>query len=252
MKNTAVVLSIVTSVSFAPVSQAAEAIGASFQRDLDREPVTTVTPGYQVSQTPLQVLFNSALQQSPDRELYRFWRELEHEPNAVSFYAQSRFEADPLADAINVALWGQSDNMVASFERDLNREPTEGVAVARVEVDPLAQAISVALRGNPNQLLASFDRDLNRDYGKASGYAVAQLEADPLLTYLSSGMLNRLTQVSGSFVRDLYREATPSAPLTVAQADIDPLQERFNAVFRATQIDVHTIAKAKVANVAVN
>lgn len=72
--------------------------------------------------------------------------------------------ADPLVDAINVALYGTDDQVLASFERGLYRTPAATQAVIFAEAtDPLVDAINVALYGSTDQVLASFERGLNRE-----------------------------------------------------------------------------------------
>lgn len=57
-----------------------------------------------------------------------------------------------------------TDEVAASFERDLHREPatSQTMLIAR-EADPLVDAIYTALYSTTDQVLASFERDLNRE-----------------------------------------------------------------------------------------
>ena len=68
-----------------------------------------------------------------------------------------------LGSAIHIALPGEPDQILASFERDMYREPAALAAVTVTgDADPLA-AIFTALRDEEtDQVRASFERDMNR------------------------------------------------------------------------------------------
>lgn len=63
---------------------------------------------------------------------------------------------DPLVNAINAALNGTSDPVLASFERDLYRTPSATPAMLLAgEVDPLTRAVNVALQSSPSAMHAT-------------------------------------------------------------------------------------------------
>jgi hypothetical protein len=79
---------------------------------------------------------------------------------------------------VNAILNKAPDAVTASFDRDLYREPVETEVMIAGTADPLTDAIQVALYGTTDQVLASFERDLYRDGFYA--VTVAAGEADPL------------------------------------------------------------------------
>jgi hypothetical protein len=54
-----------------------------------------------------------------------------------------------------------SDKIVASFERDLNREAVSTYATHR-DMDPVQYLVNSSLSKGSDQIVASFERDLNR------------------------------------------------------------------------------------------
>lgn len=86
-----------------------------------------------------------------------------------------------------------SDQIHASFERDLNRQAATGASrhVANSEVDPLPAIFNAALRDNGSyQLLASFKRDLNRQPTVGTSRYIAGSEVDPLQQYFNVVLSN--------------------------------------------------------------
>jgi len=153
-----------------------------------------------------------------------------------------------------------TDQVVASFERDLQRgmsaecDLQRGTSIRPVAAvmnktsDPLVDAISVALYSQPdhaltstNQVLASFERDLQRSMSTESvAVAVAVNEAsDPLVDAINVALYSSSyslpdqvlarsergqygDQLMASFKRDLYRDST-IAPTVLAAKAADPL-----------------------------
>lgn len=74
--------------------------------------------------------------------------------------------------------YASTDEIAASFERDLYREPVNTVAVIAGETDPLTDVFNAALYGTTDPILASFERDLYRE--PVNTTAVIGREADPL------------------------------------------------------------------------
>jgi len=118
-----------------------DAVVASFERDLNRDPVTIATVVAQAGADPLDSI-NNTLNQGTDAVAASFERDLYHDPVIVET-AIAQADADPLA-AINVAFRSEPSGLLASFYRDLHRAPTTAVVVLTGEADPLA-AINVAL-----------------------------------------------------------------------------------------------------------
>lgn len=88
-----------------------------------------------------------------------------------------------------LAFGGNGDPIAASFEHDLNREPTVSVRadVAR-EQDPLEVAFRKALDGYTDPILASFQRDLNREPTPRGPITMAQRVSDPLVMYIAAAL----------------------------------------------------------------
>ena len=73
-----------------------------------------------------------------------------------------------------------TDEVVASFERDMQRSATvESVMAAKSEADPLANAISVAFYGTSDEVLASFERDMYHTPAATDTVMIAG-ETDPI------------------------------------------------------------------------
>ena len=90
----------------------------------------------------------------------------------------------------------RKDHVLASFERDLNREPGAIASAAThspVE-DPLHAQINVALwnqesgRSGENQVLASFKRDLNREPGAVARTVTPAVVEDPLHVHINMAL----------------------------------------------------------------
>ena len=63
-----------------------------------------------------------------------------------------------------------TDAVVASFERDLYREPVMVAAAFTGETDSLAELFDTALNGTTDQVIVSFERDL---YREPANFAIA-------------------------------------------------------------------------------
>lgn len=111
-----------------------------------------------------------------------------------------------------------TDEVVASFERDLHRGTSiVSPMVARAQADPL-DIINSILNREPDPVVASFDRDLYRE--SATFASVTATEADPL-DGINVAFRSEPDVIVASFYRDLYREPT-IAPM-VASSEVDPL-----------------------------
>lgn len=66
---------------------------------------------------------------------------------------------------VNATLNKAPDAVATSFERDLYREPVNSAVMVAGTADPLLDAINIALYGMPDQVLASFERDLTAQHG---------------------------------------------------------------------------------------
>ena len=90
----------------------------------------------------------------------------------------------------------QEDNVLASFERDLNREPgaIAPAAARSPSEDPLHTQINVVLwnqgsdRSGDGQVLASFERDLNREPGAVTPPVIPAAEEDPLYVHVNRAL----------------------------------------------------------------
>ena len=104
--------------------------------------------------------------------------------------------------------YAATDEVAASFERDLQRGTTiQVVAAAKAgAADPLVNAINVALYGTTDQVLASFERDLNREPTVTGTVMVAGAAADPLVDAIQVALYGTTDQILASFERDLNRE----------------------------------------------
>jgi len=122
-----------------------------------------------------------------------------------------------------------TDEVVASFERDMQRGATvESLKVA--EAAPLVNAIGVTVYGTTDEVLASFERDLYHA-PVASQNVLAARAADPLVDAISAALYGTTDEVLASFERDMYH--APAATDTVMIAgEIDPIAAAFNAVLR--------------------
>lgn len=139
--------------------------------------------------------------------------------------------ADPLTDAISVALYGTNDPILASFERDLQRAASvETAAIAQNVADPLTDAIRVALNGTNDPVLASFERDLNHE--PVSPVVMIAGGADPL--NIVNAILNKgPDELVASFERDLQRGATAET-VVIAQNEADPLADAISVALYGT------------------
>lgn len=97
--------------------------------------------------------------------------------------------------------YASTDEIAASFERDLYREPVNTAAVVAGEADPLANMFNAALYGTTDPVLASFERDLYRE--PVSTTAVIGGEADPLADMFYTALYGTTATVLASFQRDL-------------------------------------------------
>jgi len=150
MRKIVLALGITTGLGISALTQAQQtgsAIQESFDRDIYRQDTVTA-PVVLAPPTPLQALFAKKLAAQSDPVRTAFQRDLHHQP--VSAYAAAgRGEHDPLAEAIQTALWGNLDPVLASFARDLYRVPTPG-------------AVTLADRADSVQIL--FDKMLQQQY----------------------------------------------------------------------------------------
>ena len=120
-----------------------------------------------------------------------------------------------------------TDEVVASFERDLHRGASiESPMVAQAEADPL-DIINSILNREPDAIVASFDRDLYHESDTFAAAVSAGVEADPLAG-INVAFRSEPEAILASFHRDLYRVPTV-APL-VASNEADPLTIAINAV----------------------
>ena len=96
---------------------ATDEVVSSFDRDLQRGAVIrSIT--LMNDADPL-VIVNDILNRAPDAVVASFDRDLYREPVAAQTVMLAT-AADPLVDAINVALYGTADQVLASFKRNLN------------------------------------------------------------------------------------------------------------------------------------
>ena len=151
-----------------------------------------------------------------DNVVASFERDL-HRSATVEAVAITQDVADPLTDAIRIALYGTNDPVLASFERDLNHEPVSPVVMIAGEADPL-NIVNNILNKGPDELVASFDRDLQRG-ATAETVVIAQNEADPLADAISVALYGTSDPILASFERVLYREPINVAVVIADQAD---------------------------------
>jgi len=119
-----------------------DAISASFERDLYREPSALAVAPVSGEADPVNATINAALSAVPDPVLASFERDLYREPHAFTFVSVSG-ETDPMNAIINAALSTVSDPVLASFVRDLYREPSAfEVASVGEETIPLNAIIN--------------------------------------------------------------------------------------------------------------
>jgi len=106
-----------------------------------------------------------------------FERDLQRGFTIESPVVVARTWSDPL-DIVNTILNKETDAVVASFDRDLYREPVNFALAVTATADPL-DAINIAFRSVvANAILASFQRDLYRE--GANVVTVASSATDPL------------------------------------------------------------------------
>ena len=113
-----------------------------------------------------------------------------------------------------------TDEVVASFERDLHRGASiELPMIAQAEADPL-DIINSILNREPDAIVASFDRDLYHEADTFAAVIPADVQADPLAG-INVAFRSEPDAILASFQRDLYRVPT-FAPM-VASNEVDPL-----------------------------
>ncbi len=85
--------------------------------------------------------------------------------------------------------FGDGDPVAASFQRDLEREPSVRLRteVTRTQ-DPLEAAFRKALDGYANPVPASFQRALNREPAPRGPITMAQRVSDPLVIYIAAAL----------------------------------------------------------------
>lgn len=158
---------VLTMAALLPAYAHADAVLDSFKRDMNHE---TIVSQSAVSGTtdPFADVFYAALN-GTDTVLASFERDMNHEP-VVSQDTMLASSSDPIADFINAGLRGTTlidvaangtiDPVLASFERDMNREPVATVLAS--SDDPLSDLFYAALYGRTDTELANSERDTNR------------------------------------------------------------------------------------------
>ena len=180
------------------------------------------------------------------------------EADSVNAFINNALSIIPGTDggAFNVAWNAAQDPVLASFERDINREPPEtAVASVNGEADPVNAIINAALSTVPgtaggtvrvaqgmvqDPVLASFERDL---YREPPEFAVASVEggSDPVNALINAALGVVSDPVLASFVRDLYHE--PSAfKAALARGETDPMGAFKNAVSSVIKQERLTLA----------
>jgi len=101
--------------------------------------------------------------------------------------------------------YAATDEVAASFERDLQRSTVIESIIAKSDADPLVDALNVAFYGTTDPILASFERDLDRTPAAIQSVMLAGA-ADPLVEALNIALYGTTDQVLASFERDLNRE----------------------------------------------
>ena len=113
-----------------------------------------------------------------------------------------------------------TDEVLASFERDLNRGASIAAPmIAQTEADPL-DIVNSILNREPDAIVASFDRNLYHQADTFAAAIPADVQADPLAG-INVAFRSEPDAIVASFHRDLYREPT-IAPM-VASSEVDPL-----------------------------
>jgi len=92
-----------------------------------------------------------------------------------------------------------SNQIVASFERDLNREAVSTYTTHR-DVDTVQYLVNNTLRNGSDQIVASFERDLNRE--AVSTYTTHR-DVDTVQYLVNNTLRNGSNQIVASFERDL-------------------------------------------------
>ena len=98
------------------------------------------------------------------------------------------------------ASWYSStnDNILASFQRDLNRVATtvSDIQTGTNEPDPLQLAINaVVWTPKQDQVLASFQRDLDRQATTVTGYSSTKDDRDPLPEMFRLALLDHPSRI---------------------------------------------------------
>ena len=118
--------------------------------------------------------------------------------------------------------YAATDEVAASFERDLQRSITTEpiVAVAKAWSDPL-DIVNHTLNEETDAVVASFDRDL---YRKPVNFPATIASAtDPLTEAIKVALYGTTDQVVASFERDLRRIPTTTSG-TLLAGEADPLR----------------------------
>lgn len=98
-----------------------------------------------------------------------------------------------------------TDEVVASFERDLQRVPVNYTVAVAGEADPLAGIFNAALYGTADQVLASFERDLYREPTTSSAVIVG--EVDPLVAAVNAVLWSEMVKPTVHVaIADSYRQ----------------------------------------------
>lgn len=101
------------------LNQKQDIVVASFDRDLHRMP-TAAAAIFSGAADPLDTINVAFSSSEPNALIASFQRDLYHVP-VTSSAAFTSTEVDPLVEAVNLALYGTADQILASFKRDLNR-----------------------------------------------------------------------------------------------------------------------------------
>lgn len=120
-----------------------------------------------------------------------------------------------------------ADQVAASFERDLYREPVSSSIVITGETDPLVDIFDAALNGTSDPVLASFERDIIHEPIKSAAIAS---KSDAFTVEFYAALNGKHDPVLASFERDMYR-----APMTTgitAHGEDDVLTMEFYAALR--------------------
>jgi hypothetical protein len=123
--------------------------------------------------------------------------------------------ADSIQQWVNVALAGNNNPLIASFNRDLYHAPVQGSHTAGLATDAFQQQFNIALHTESNPVMISFNRDMNHT---ATPAVSATRNADSMQQWVNIALAENNNALFANFTRVMGVEL---ASVTNYQAILD-------------------------------